>query len=221
MIPRSIFSIWIGGTPAREILDRCETMRKMNEPHGFRYRIWGDDALERYSHDPYIRFMQQTGEKIAFIVDRLRVLLLRDFGGIYVDADCAPVRPFTVINDVLNAPHVEFVAGLRNPWRPGVNLNRSAIPVVDNTVLMSAPNSPMANSLCRLYSSSSKRVTGADMGREIIRKANFNTVLLGYEYFYIYEEQPTENTILLHDRINSATWCTEKPEVPSMRTVSV
>lgn len=202
MIPRSIFQIWVGENMPMAYREWCARMKRMNPD--FEYRLWRNDILDHYADDPFVAWMIATNERSAFLVDRLRVLLLRDFGGIYCDADCYAVRPFRMLDDLWNNPQVEFVAGMRSPDRPHVSLSAPGVAFVDNTVLASSKGGVMANRLCALYRSNSRRHTGLSMGREVMRNADPSTVLLGWEFFYAETETP--KTILLHDAINAASW---------------
>ena len=74
-----------------------------------KYLIYTRDDLflEEYKKYPEIY-------KWAFIPDRIRLLLLRDYGGIYVDVDCNPIQSFDVTFDKLNEDHT-FFSGMRSP----------------------------------------------------------------------------------------------------------
>jgi hypothetical protein len=209
-----------------EIRSRCESVRRLNEPVGFTYKLWSEpEIMALYGQDPYVRYLLAAKEKAAFVVDRLRVLLLRDRGGIYVDADCKAIRPFTIIGHWLDFPHVQFLTGVRNPYRPGVQLWRGLVAFIDNTVFATSPNGTTIRNLCALYRPECKKVVGADMGRRGLGLGlDGGTVLLGYEYFYVHQEETTANTILLHDfedasgkAMNLGSWADPKPEPPSLR----
>lgn len=202
MIPRAIFQIWLGDKMPRQYAEWTKRMKQMNPE--FSYRLWREDVLDRYAEDPYVSYMIATNERTAFIVDRLRVLLLRDDGGIYCDADCFPVRPFRTLDALWNDPRIQFVAGMRPPDRRGVSLNTPGISLIDNTVLASAKASAMATRLCGLYQPSARRHTGFSMGREIIRNADETLALMGWRYFYAESDNP--NAIVLHDGNNAGSW---------------
>lgn len=180
-------------------------MRRLNEGE-FAYTLHGNEALDRYGRDPYIKYMRDGGEKLAFLADRLRLLLLRDEGGIYIDADAKPVRPFSLLNPVWELSHVDFVYGHRNPWRPKVALHRG-VAFVDNTFMASAPNGRMVNNLLSLYTPNSKVVHGGAVGAEILRSGDWTCVDTGVNPFYSLHDTP--ETICLHDDINLASWVEE------------
>jgi hypothetical protein len=206
MIPRIIHSIWLGGELPDQIKRFTSDMRRMNTGHGFTYTLHGNELRDRYSSDPYVRFLTESGEKLAFVADRLRLLLLRDEGGIYIDADAKPVRPFSLLNGLWESAPIGFAYGHRNPWRPNVALHRG-VAFVDNTFLASGEDGWMVNHLLTLWTPQSKVVDGGALGKEILRKANWTCVDTGVEPFY--SEQDTPNTICLHDSINLGSWVDE------------
>lgn len=185
----------------------CAQFQRLN--HDWEYHLWGQDALDRYHDDPYIRFFLETGEKLAFVADRIRVLLLRDFGGLYLDADCQPVRALSALNVVWDDPAVDFVCGTRSPDRKMVHLHRG-ISLIDNTVFASAKNGRMANRLCALYRPDAKKQNGYSQGLEVIRNLDHTVRVMNYRYFYA--ETIFPETILLHDTVNLGSWV-KKPEL--------
>jgi hypothetical protein len=207
MIDRKIHQIWLGHMP-KSYSDWCAKMARMNPD--FQYKLWREELLDRYAKDPYVEWMRNTGERTAFLVDRIRVLLLRDEGGIYADADCYPVRPFKLLDEVWNDPRIEFVAAMRNPDRRHVSLSTPGVALVDNTVLASCKGSEMSERLVQLYQPAARRHTGFSMGREIIRNAGPKTLLLAWRYFYSENDNP--EAIVLHDGNNAGSWL--KPNEP-------
>lgn len=207
MTPRIIHQIWIGTSvmPA-DCRQWCHSFERMNP--AWEYHLWGQDALERYADDPYLKFFAETGEKLAFVADRIRVLLLRDFGGIYLDVDCKPIRTLGDLDRIVDDPEVDFLCGMRSPDRKMVHLHRG-ISLIDNTVFGSAKNGRMANRLCALYKPDSKKHTGYSQGLEVIRNMDQTVRVLNYRYFYA--ETIFPETILLHDSVNLGSWV-KKPQ---------
>lgn len=207
MIPPIIHQIWIGPKPIPEnCRGWCERFKTMNP--GWRHTLHGSELLERYASDPFIRSMQATEEKVAFVTDRLRVLLLRDEGGIYIDSDAEPVRPLATLNRVWNGVRTDFVTGMRPPDRRFVALHRG-VSFVDNTVMASARQGRMILRLCALYTSDKPKQTGYTQGLEVLRSADETTVLMNYRYFY--SETIMPETVLLHDGHNLGSWGPKKP----------
>lgn len=206
MIPRKIHQLWVGTKP---IPDRertwCADMQRFNP--GWEYHLHGNELLEHYRDDPYVKHMLAKGEKTAFVTDRLRVLLLRDFGGIYIDADAQPVQSFDVL-PLWEKSHVQFVAAMRSPHRKDVALHRS-VPIIDNTFLASAPNGRLINRIASLWTPAQvtgerSAVNGHRTGIAIFENAGYDTILLDHRYIYC--EQKFPESIVLHDGHNLGSW---------------
>ena len=205
MIPKIIHQIWIGDKviPDREFTWAAQ-MNEMNRS-SWLHKYHGNELLERYGQDPFIKYMVAKKERIAFITDRLRVLLLQEEGGIYVDVDSQPIRPFDSI-DVWN--RFDFVAGLRSPFRKDVALHR-AVPIVDNTFMASFPNGRMIGIIAALWTpaqitSANHAINGHRTGLAIIENCDYTTCLLNHRYIYCEQKYP--ETLILHDTHNLGTW---------------
>jgi hypothetical protein len=204
-IPRTIHQIWIGPKP---IPDRerqwCAEMARMNPT--WKHKLHGNELLERYANDPYVAEMQRRGDKLAFVGDRLRVLLLRDEGGVYLDADCQPLNALDSIN-CWNWEHVNFVTAMRSPTRRNVALHR-AVPFVDNTFMASSKDGRMINHIADLWSPSHIVIDGYSTGICILANADPSAVFLGFKY--IYAENQFPETLVLHDCHNLGSWAEAK-----------
>lgn len=220
-ITRKIWQGWIGPNPMPEREKKwCEQMRAMNAGLGWTYQCFGNEMLERFARDPYVKTMVDRNRPMAFICDRIRVLLLQDEGGIWLDPDCQPIRPLDTLAKIWDAPEVEFVMGCRNPFRHMVALSRG-ITFADNTFIASAPNSRLIRRIAALWRPEMMQgtavVNGNACGLEVL--ANLDGVtdrLLGYRYFYDLEVTP--QTIALHDGHNLGSW-TEQLKRERMATV--
>jgi len=170
------------------------------------YRRHGNEILQRYENDPYIRYMMGAKEQWAFIVDRIRVLLLRDEGGLYIDADARPIKPVSTL-PIWDRKDIDFVAGFRDPYRQGVALHRG-ISLVDNTFLASAKGGRIANRLVELYHSKAPKRDGHDIGCEILANSREDVVWLNFRYVYAMEKHP--ETVFLHDDQNLGSWTIQR-----------
>lgn len=200
-VPRKIWQGWIGDKPmpAREA-KWCAEMRAMNPT--WEHHVFGNEILQTYFDDPYVKALQHFGKPQAFIVDRIRMLLLRDHGGVWIDADAQPVRPLDTLNPLWDGP-ATFVAGFRSPDRPDVALHRG-VTLLDNTFLASAKNSRMCQRILSLWRPQNVVVDGHAVGVEIMRNCHSDVALLGHRYFYSMQNLP--ETIVLHDNQNLASW---------------
>lgn len=181
---------------------RMEGVRRANPT--FQYILHdGHEHME----DPFIKRAIDRKVSTAFIVDRIRMLVLAKHGGIYVDADCAAVKSFESIAPILDDTSTDFIYGLRSPDRKEVRLH-GGVPLVDNSVLASAKNGRMINRLLELYHPSTPDQTGHSIGLHILRHADGGSRGLNYRYFYAQERYP--ETIVDHDSINLASWVKQK-----------
>lgn len=201
MIPRVLHQAWCGPNP---IPDRerawCKRMEGMNI--SWKYRCWNNDLISRYEKDPYVKALIDQREAIAFLMDRLRVLLLRDEGGVWLDADCEPKKPLDTL-PIWDLPHVQFATGMRSPHRKEVALYRG-VPIIDNTFLASAPNGHMVRRLLSLWTPQAPVVTGHRCGIAIMEAVDHTVALVNYRYFYA--EQVFPESIVMHDNANLASW---------------
>lgn len=80
MKPKIIHQIWIGNDPSEEIVSYMDSVKNMNPD--FEYKLYGNDCLKKYDLD---HLLGKTKE--SFISNILRVKLLEEYGGWYIDAD--------------------------------------------------------------------------------------------------------------------------------------
>lgn len=189
-------------------------MKEMNPT--WSVRLYGNELLQTYESDPYVRALQHLEKPWAFVTDRLRMLLLRDHGGVWLDPDCQPIRPLDTLNAVWDGPST-FVAGFRSPDRPDVALHRG-VTLLDNTFLASAPNSRMCQRILSLWRPQNVVIDGHAVGVEILRNCHSDVVLLNHRYFYSTSVLP--ETIVLHDSHNLASWV-EQTKAEQRKKVAV
>jgi hypothetical protein len=200
-VPRHIFQGWIGDKPMPDREKRwCEQMGKMNP--GWSHYVFGNEILEKYGSDTYVKALLDLGKPKAFVVDRIRMLLLRDEGGVWLDPDAQPIRPLDSLNPLWDGPST-FIAGFRSPDRPDVALHRG-VTLLDNTFLASAPNSRMCQRILSLWRPQNVVIDGHAVGVEILRNCHSDVTLLNHRYFYATQIHP--ETIALHDSHNLASW---------------
>lgn len=91
-IPRIIHQIWIGDESMPE---HCsvwvDELIAMNPE--IEHRFHGNELFLRYGGDPLLSKQVEMGAKWCYMADRLRLLLLRDEGGMYIDVDVRPLTP--------------------------------------------------------------------------------------------------------------------------------
>lgn len=214
-IPRKIHQVHIGPNPIAEREKQwCEQMRTMNP--NWEYQLHGNELLEmgRYGQDPYVRHMLLQKASLAFVVDRLRMLLLFDEGGIYLDTDCQPLKPLESL-PIWDEPGVEFVFGYRDPYRPGVAVQRG-ISLIDNSVLASKGSGAVCKKLLNLWRPEEIQVSGHRVGLGILTHADWTCRGLNWRYFYSMSPHP--DAIVLHDGHNAGSWVKDKTPMPHVQT---
>ena len=96
MIPKIIHYIWLGGNAEPKILKKCKASWKKFCPD-FEIKRWDETNLDinccKYCKDAY------DSKKFAFASDVLRLDVLKNEGGIYLDIDVEIIKP---LNDLLN-----------------------------------------------------------------------------------------------------------------------
>jgi hypothetical protein len=163
-------------------------MKKINSD--YEYKLWGNEIFELYKDDKYLQsyLIKPKLYKWAFICDRIRLLLLRDYGGIYCDVDAKPIQSFNVVRDSLSSMHT-FFSGMKSSQKNNT--------LIDCTVYGSAPHSRIIYECLNTYT----RLNWANgckmFSDRIIKKMDTDVALFGYEYFY--DNKITDKTIILHD----------------------
>jgi hypothetical protein len=208
MIPKLIHQLYIGPKAMSERdAAWCQEMKRMNPT--WKYTLRGNDLLDEFGNDPYMKHLLATKAAWAFISDRIRMLLLVKYGGVYLDTDAKPLKPLDSLN--FWDSDVDFVYGMRNPYRPGVALHRG-VGFGDNTFLASAQDGRMVNLLLDLWRPTEPCVTGHRVGLGIFTHADASCRGLNYRYFY--DMNPGPEAIVSHDSHNSGSWVTEHRTLP-------
>jgi len=190
-IPKKIHQVWIGFKEAPDWCKRFgEEMQAMHPD--WEYKLWTHDDIfnDLYKDDPFLQNYVKEPEvyKCAFIADRVRLLLLRDFGGIYCDLDAKPIRSFNEICAQLSPQHT-FFAGMK----PSQENNT----LIDCTIYGSTPNSRIILECLSVYDTIYWAHGCKTFNNKIIEKMETDVALFGYEYFY--DNKVTDKTIILHD----------------------
>lgn len=100
MIPKRIHYIWLGGRPKSKLTEVCINTWKRNLPE---YEIveWNEDNIDLHGLCAENEFLKKCVDlKLwAFVSDYLRLWILWNQGGIYLDTDVEVLKPF---DDLLN-----------------------------------------------------------------------------------------------------------------------
>jgi hypothetical protein len=208
-IPRILHQIWISRKgdgsdhPLPVMISRfAADMKKVHEELGWTYHLWRDELYEMYKDDPYVGRYRQSNlgtETVALLVDRLRLLVLRDYGGVFCDIDAKIVRPFEVL--IQKIPfQTTFFAGIRR-----IEDNDHMVEVA---VLGSAPRSRVIMGTLNEYAPVTNALTGFPGGGMVARWMAFffdeNTIIFNYHHFY--STVLNNETIVLQDQYQLGSW---------------
>lgn len=95
MIPKTIHYIWLGGKPKSKLTEVCMNTWKRNLPN-YKMIEWNESNLDLTKLCGENRFLKKCVElKLwAFVSDYLRLWILENHGGIYLDTDVEVLKPF-------------------------------------------------------------------------------------------------------------------------------
>jgi Glycosyltransferase sugar-binding region containing DXD motif len=91
MIPRTIHYIWLGRSVKPALMQRCIQSWHDHLPD-FRIVEWNEDNFD-LSSSPWLKSMYASG-KYAFASDFVRLKVLQQFGGVYLDTDLEVFNSF-------------------------------------------------------------------------------------------------------------------------------
>ena len=96
MIPKIIHYCWFGGKPKSLLIERSIASWKKHCPH-YTLVEWDEDTFDVASH-PFTKRMHAE-KKFAFVADYVRLVAIRNQGGIYLDTDMLVVQPLDTLLD--------------------------------------------------------------------------------------------------------------------------
>jgi inositol phosphorylceramide mannosyltransferase catalytic subunit len=139
-VPHCIHQIWLGSRPVPVTVD---TWMAHAAAHGYRHRLWREDDLIQAGYDshPALRHMLDEGD-FPGAVDVVRYMILRDFGGIYLDCDWYPARSGATFHDFL--PLAGLSAFAEDTPR---NTGRGST-LFANSFIATPPGNPVLARLC-------------------------------------------------------------------------
>ena len=115
MIPKTIHYCWFGrGQMPQQALACIESWHKYMPD--WEYSLWNEDNFDVNSHQ-YTREAYEAG-KFAFVSDYVRLIALRDFGGLYLDVDFLVRKPFDDL--MADSAFAGIEGSKRNPVMMGV-----------------------------------------------------------------------------------------------------
>jgi hypothetical protein len=232
-IPHVIHQIWISNAKGMQpIPDHIQTMMKvvkdMHESQGWEYKLWGDELFDIYKEELPANYRTDDRIPAAVIQDHLKILLMRDKGGIFMDCDVEMVQSFGWLFQKF-PDNLQFFAGLNFPKPGGRNkVGLRGGPPVSFTVMGCSTCSPTAQGLARVlardrntgYAFSGSwfwpsRVenrpdwaTPLDNGwgssLQVTAFVDESARLLNYRHFM--DEEASEEAVILHQKHHLWSW---------------
>lgn len=94
MIPKTIHYCWFGRNPKPKLAEKCIKSWKKYCPD---YEIieWNEDNFDIAAAPLYVRQAYEA-KKWAFVTDYVRLFVLIEYGGIYMDTDVEVIKPLEV-----------------------------------------------------------------------------------------------------------------------------
>lgn len=113
MIPKIIHQIWISrknSTMPPFCQDFSDEWKKLH-PH-WEYHLWDNESIKKYFFDKILLelWINPTYDEAA-VTNRLRFLILKEYGGVYCDIDAKPIKPL----DELILPQYSAIIGKMDP----------------------------------------------------------------------------------------------------------
>ena len=96
MIPKIIHYCWFGGNPMpKDSLNNIESCKKYNPD--YKVIIWNENNFDITAN----KYMKEAydNKKYAFVTDYVRLKVLYDYGGIYMDTDVEVLKSFDSLLD--------------------------------------------------------------------------------------------------------------------------
>ncbi len=90
MIPKIIHYCWFGGKPKTEIAIECLKSWKTYAPD-FEIKEWNETNTNQFQNKFYKDAYRK--KQFAFVADTIRVSVLKEYGGIYMDLDMLLLKP--------------------------------------------------------------------------------------------------------------------------------
>ena len=90
MIPKIIHYIWVGGKPLTPLAEKCIQSWKKNCPD-YEIKRWDESTFD-INQNQYCKEAYES-KKWAFVSDYIRLKVLFEYGGIYMDTDVEVIKP--------------------------------------------------------------------------------------------------------------------------------
>lgn len=96
MIPKIIHYVWVGGKPLTPLAEKCIASWKKYCPD-YEIKRWDETTFD-VNQNEYCKQAYES-KKWAFVSDYIRLKVMYDFGGIYMDTDVEVIKPLDAFLD--------------------------------------------------------------------------------------------------------------------------
>ena len=127
MIPKIIHYCWFGRGAMPELVERCIASWKMYMSD-WDFHLWSEENFDITSAPQYVR-EAYAAKKYAFVSDYVRLWVLEQYGGLYMDVDFEVYKPFDDLMEQYDA-FAGYEGSKRNPVMMGVIAAKAHHPFV-------------------------------------------------------------------------------------------
>ena len=219
MIPKIVHYCWFGDTPMDARLGSYVNTWKALLPD-YKFMLWNEDNIDFEE----ACFLQEaySRKKYAFVSDYVRLKVLYEYGGIYLDTDVELVKDITsfLSNDLLlgfdnlyeNIIASCFIGASKNNSfiEHVLNIYKNRHFISESRIMDQTPNTILITEELQKYFNIEL------INNNTIMRINGNVVIYPLEYFHALDlvsgkVHKTENTVAIHR--HSLTWVSPKTKI--------
>lgn len=200
-----IHQIWIGENEMpQKIKNYTDSIKTMNP--NYEYKLWGNELFSMYNNNPLFKNFSKGANNIkAHLADIYRLLILRDFGGIYCDVDMMPIKSFDLIWDTIHNYDIVFTSN-----KPSMITS-----FTNNSFIYCKKNGFHVNRICSdEFCKTQKFIKTFNFKIvDIYIKSNNDKDIFILPYYYVQPEKDDirKETIAIHDFMGS--WKKERRDI--------
>ena len=214
MIPQKIHYCWFGRNPKPELAIKCIKSWKKYCPD---YEIieWNEDNFDISSCPLYVKIAYDM-KKWAFVTDYVRLKVVYENGGIYLDTDVELLKPLDELlkyNLFLACEGISYVAtGLGFGAKKGSSVLKDNMAIYEDMNPLNEKGEFISNP-CPFYTTLVLKKRGIDFPIKKICNIDDDIVIFPNEYFNPYDWKKdklkiTKNTYSIHHY--SSSWMTDE-----------
>lgn len=183
-----IHQIYVGGKPDKETLSLMKSVESVNKDQ--EYIFWDDARVKK----TFPQFSFENYKHPSFFVDFLRIFILKQYGGWYVDTDCKCLKKLSLLNELCKDK--EFITSVFDKGHVLLN----------NAVIYSQKKHFILDYLLKIKSAGVEYLHYYN--NIILKNMDFSMQILGFYYLCGYNKLNreicvTEDTYIVHYFFNS------------------